>query len=125
MPSHIPTIRSRLVLLTIACIAPAFLLATAVLYYNYQQQRAALIEDTAESTRALVRLIDREFVTVEVSLNTLATSLLLRTGNHGAFQTQAEQVIKRSFINNIALIAPSGQQLMKTAKLFGQPACEP
>ncbi|MDP1954755.1 MAG: ATP-binding protein [Polaromonas sp.] len=119
-PSRLPSIRSRLVLLTIACMAPAFLLATAVLYHNYQQQRAVLIKDAAESSRALVRLIDREFGTVEVLLSTLATSPSLRTGEHGAFQAQAEQVIKRSFINNIALIAPSGQQLMNTVIPFGQ-----
>ena len=57
MPSRLPTICSRLVLLTIACMVPAFLLAIAVLYYNYQEQRAVLIKDAAESSRALVRLI--------------------------------------------------------------------
>ncbi len=101
--------------------APAFFLATAVLYYNYQQQRAALIKDAVESARTLVRLMDREFTTVEVSLSALSTSPLVRTGDYRAFQAQAEEVLKRSFINNIALIAPSGQQLMNTAIPFGQP----
>lgn len=119
--NSLPTIRSRLVLLTVACMAPAFLLASAVLYYNYQQQRAALIKDAVESARTLVRLIDREFVTVEVSLSALATSPLVRSGDYRAFQSQADEVLKRSFINNIALIAPSGQQLMNTAIPFGQP----
>ena len=121
MPSRIPTIRSRLVLLTLACIAPVFMLATAIQYHSYQQQREALIKDAAENTRGMVRLMDREFGTAETLLSTLATSPLLRNGDYGGFQAQAELIVKRSFINNIALIPPSGQQLMNTAIAFGQP----
>ncbi len=101
--------------------APAFLMATIVLYYNYHQQRAALIKDAVESARTLSRLIDREFVTVEVSLSALSTSPSIRSGDYAAFQSQAEQVVQRSFINNVALIAPGGQQLVNTAVPFGQP----
>ncbi|MGQ2979203.1 MAG: sensor histidine kinase [Polaromonas sp.] len=116
-----PTIRSRLVLLTILCMAPAFLMAALVLIYDYRQQKAELIRESVAGARSLSRLVDRELATAQVSLSVLAVSPSLQTRDHAAFQRQAQEVLKRGFINNVALIDPSGQQLMNTAIPYGQP----
>ncbi len=100
---------------------PAFLMAGLVMFYNYQQQRAQLVRDSMVSARVLTGLLDREFATTAVALSALATSPSLPTGNFAAFQLQADEVLRRSFINNIALIAADGQQLMNTAIPSGQP----
>lgn len=115
----VPTIRSRLVLLTVLCMAPAFLMAGFLLFYDYQQQKTALIRESVADARTLSRLIDRELGTAQVYLSVLADSPSLQARDYAAFQRQTQQVIQRGFINNVALIDPSGQQVMNTAIPFG------
>jgi PAS domain S-box-containing protein len=100
---------------------PAFLMAALVLAYNYRQQQTELIGQSITSARTLTRLVDRELATAQVSLNVLAASPSLQTRDHAAFQRQAQEVLKRGFINNVALIDPAGQQLVNTAIPYGQP----
>jgi PAS domain S-box-containing protein len=106
-------------LLTLLCMVPAFLMATLVLFYNYRQQQDQLVTDSVASARTLSRLVERELATAQVSLRVLAVSPSLQTRDHAAFQRQAQEVLKRGFINNVALIDPSGQQLMNTAVPYG------
>ncbi len=120
-PLLIPSIRSRLAILTILSMAPAFLMASLVLVHDYRQRQAELIEGSVLSARTLSHLIDRELGTAQVSLQVLAVSPSLQTQDYAAFQRQAQEVLKRGFINNVALIDPSGQQVMNTAIPYGQP----
>ncbi|MDP2032393.1 MAG: ATP-binding protein [Polaromonas sp.] len=115
-----PTIRSRLVLLTILCMVPAFLMAALVLAYNYRQQQDELSRESIAGARTLTRLVDRELALAQVALDVLAASPALKLRDHAAFQRQAQEVLKRGFINNIALIDVSGQQLVNTAIPFGE-----
>jgi PAS domain S-box-containing protein len=98
---------------------PAFLMATLVLFYNYRQQQDQLVTDSVASARTLSRLVERELATAQVSLRVLAVSPSLQTRDYAAFQRQAQEVLKRGFINNVALIDPGGQQLMNTAVPYG------
>ncbi len=116
----VPTIRSRLVLLTVLCMVPAFLMAALVLIYNYRQQQQELVRESVAGARALTRLIDRELAVAQVALNVLAASPALASRDHAAFQQQAQEVLKRGFINNIALIDATGQQLVNTVIPYGQ-----
>ncbi|WP_395059910.1 ATP-binding protein [Polaromonas sp.] len=118
--NNVSSIRSRLVLLTVVCMVPAFLMVALVLGYNYGQQRDELIRESIFSVRTLTRLIDRDLALVQVSLNVLAASPSLKARDHAAFQQQAHEVLKRGFINNIALIDATGQQLVNTAIPFGE-----
>lgn len=102
------------------CMVPAFLMAGLVLFYDYGQQRSELTRESVASARTLTWLIDRELGTAQVSLSVLAVSPSLPVRDYASFQRQAQEVLKRGFINNMALIAPDGQQLMNTAIPFGQ-----
>lgn len=116
----VPTIRSRLVLLTILCMVPAFLMIALLLGYTYRHQQEELIRDSVASARTLTRLVDGDLAMAQVSLDVLAASPSLQVRDHAAFQRQAQEVLKRGFINNIALIDATGQQRMNTAIPFGE-----
>ena len=99
---------------------PAFLMAALVLVYNYRQQQDVLVSESIASARGLTRLVDRELSTAQVSLSVLAVSPSLQTRDYAAFLRQSQEVLKRGFINNIALIDASGQQRVNTAIAFGE-----
>lgn len=120
-PVTVPTIRSRLVLLTVLCMVPAFLMAALVLVYNYRHQQEELTKDSVASARTLTRLVDQDLAMAQIYLNVLAVSPSLQTRQFADFQRQAEEVLKREFVlNNVALIDATGQQLVNTAIPFGE-----
>jgi hypothetical protein len=120
-PRRTSSIRSNLAWLVAACLVPAILAAVGFLAYAYQQQRAQLISDTVASARELVSDIDREFDRAQLILGTLASSPYLKSQDFKSFHAQATELLRLGFINNIALIDSSGQQLLNTAKPFGEP----
>ena len=89
--------------------------------YDYHKERAQLVDETLVSARSLIGRIDREFVSAELLLGSLATSPFLKTQDFRSFHAQAKELLKLGFINNIALIDPSGQQLVNTAIPYGDP----
>ncbi|MES2977989.1 MAG: ATP-binding protein [Pseudomonadota bacterium] len=98
---------------------PAFLMAALVLAYDYRQQREELIRESIASARNLIRLVDRDLAMTQATLDVLAASPSLLDRDYAAFRRQAQQVLKRGFINNIALIDSTGQQLVNTAISYG------
>ncbi len=99
---------------------PAFLMAALVLAYNYRHQQDELIRESIADARTLTRLIDQDLATAQVSLSVLAVSPSLKARDHASFQRQAQEVLKRGLMNNIALIDATGQQQMNTAIPFGE-----
>lgn len=114
------SIRANLAILVAVCLLPAMVAAAGILVYHYQQQRAQLISETVSSARTLKKTVDSEFATAQTALEVLATSPHLKNQNFSAFHAQASEVIALSFINNIALVAPGGQQLVNTARPYGE-----
>ena len=118
---RITSIRASLVWLVAACLLPAILAAVGLLVIEYRTQRAQLVGNTVSSARALTATIDREFFSVQLSLQSLATSPFLKNQDFRSFHAQAKELLPLSFINNIAVIDASGQQLVNTAIPFGEP----
>ncbi|HYW58856.1 MAG TPA: ATP-binding protein [Polaromonas sp.] len=100
---------------------PAFLMAALTLMYSYRQQQNDLVRESVSVVRNLSRVIDSELGSAEVSLNVLSASPSLQTPDYVAFRGQAQEVLKRGLINNVALIDATGQQLVNTAVPYGQP----
>jgi diguanylate cyclase (GGDEF)-like protein len=118
---RVPTIRSRLALLVIACVIPAALMAAALISYNYQRERSRLVRDSIATARALTSALDRELAGVRSALFALATSPDLSSNNLAAFYSQAKEVLPNLLIaNNIVLIDPNGQQVVNTLRPFGE-----
>ena len=76
-----PSVRSRLLLLVVACIVPATLVSVSLIWYDYVRARDELINNSVLAARALATTLDREFALVESTLQALATSPSLRAAS--------------------------------------------
>jgi signal transduction histidine kinase/ActR/RegA family two-component response regulator len=115
------TIQARIALLVIACILPAWLLAAVVTYVSYEQDRSDFRELTLETTRGLMRLVERDLAADMASLQTLATSNWIDLRDFAAFHAQATEVLRYTSGYSIVLTDPSGQQVMNALRPFGAP----
>jgi hypothetical protein len=86
---RIPTIRSSLVLLVMACIVPASLMVVALLWYDYRQDRERLVQESTATARAIVSAVDRDLAGMQAALQALATSRHLASDDLAAFYGQA------------------------------------
>lgn len=118
---HKLSIRANLALLAAVCLVPAMIGAAGMLAYHYQRQRDQLVSNAVADVNKLKNSLDAELAEVQKVLQLLATSPSLQNKEFSAFHAQATQVLAFGSINNIALIAPGGQQLVNTAIPFGQP----
>jgi diguanylate cyclase (GGDEF)-like protein len=116
---RIPTIRSRLTLLVMACIIPASLMAVALLWFDYHQDRARLIQDSTATARAIMSAVDRDMAGMQAALLALATSPHLASDDLAAFYGQAKEALKTQKTDNIVLLDSNGQQLLNTLRPFG------
>jgi diguanylate cyclase (GGDEF)-like protein len=116
---RIPTTRSRLILLVMACIVPGWLMAVALLLYNYHQDRARLIQESMATARAVMSAVDRDLAGTQAAMFALATSPHLDSNDLAAFYAQALEVLKTQNAYNILLIDPAYQQRLNTLRPFG------
>lgn len=117
-----PTIRSKLVLLVMACVVPAALMAVLLITHDYQRARDQLLLNSLSTARAMVSVVDRDFASIESSLITLATSPYLASNNLHAFYNQAQDVLKNQRDQdgiNIVLSDSQGNQYLNTHQAFG------
>lgn len=117
-----PTIRSKLVLLVIACVVPAALMAILLITHDYQRAREQLLLNSLGTARAMISVVDRDLTSIESSLVALATSPYLDSGNLHAFYQQAHDVLKNQSDQddiNIALLDINGKQYLNTRLPFG------
>lgn len=119
-----PSIRSRLVLLVIACIGPAALMAVLLISYDYYRAREQLVHNSVMTARAMASALDKEFAIVESTLLTLATSPNLSRNDLSAFYEQASSVLRESSVINIVLGDADGKQFINTLLPFGVPLRE-
>lgn len=115
------SIRASLIGLVLICLLPAILLAAAFMYLDHQSERAKLVRESLSTARALMAVVDAEFVSAETSMYTLSSSVALKNGDIAAFYDRATEVLRRNRANNIVLIDASGQQVMNTARPWGTP----
>jgi signal transduction histidine kinase len=115
------TIRFWLNCLVIACIVPALIVTTFIIYQSFIQERAGLERDTVGTARALSQAVDAELAGVRSALVVLSKSANLASGDLAGFYAQAQQVVRALNIDNIVLSDVRGQQLINTLRPFGTP----
>lgn len=115
------TIRFWLNCLVIACIVPALIVTTFIIYQSFNQERAGLERDTVGTARALSQAVDAELAGVRSALVVLSKSANLASGDLAGFYAQAQQVVRALNIDNIVLSDVRGQQLVNTLRPFGTP----
>lgn len=113
-------IRTRLLLLILSILLPAFAIASAAVWYVYNEQRAAEMAGMREAVRALALLADRELQTREAVLTTLATSPAMLQGDLHAVYEHARRLAPGPD-STIVVNDLTGRQLFNTRKSFDSP----
>jgi len=113
-------IRTRLLLLILSILLPAFAIASAAVWYVYNEQRAAEMAGMREAVRALALLADRELQTREAVLSTLASSPAMLQGDLPAVYEHARRLAPGPDAT-IVVNDLTGRQLFNTRKAFASP----
>ena len=119
--NRVPTIRSRLVLLVVACVVPASFMAALLIWQGYQRERDRRERDSIATARAMVQAIDRELTGVRIAAEVLSFSPHLARGSLTGFYGEAQALLARQIGHNVVLSDASGQQLVNTLRPFGEP----
>ena len=113
------SVRSLLLWLMLACLLPGMLGATAILYYSFLNERAQLVQDTNQTTRALMQAVDAEFARIQALTQALAKSEHLASNDLAAFHAQALEFSPLTkFDHNYILVDSTGQQLLNTLRPY-------
>lgn len=111
-------VRSHIVLLAVAILAPAVLFSAVVLNVLLTAERKAALRSMQELARASVSIMDREMTYAMATAHALSTSRNLYEGKFQAFYAQAKTVNVDREIHG-ALLAENGQQIFNTVRPFG------
>ena len=87
LPFLLMRIRTRLLLLILAILVPAFVAAVLAVGYVYQEERHAQETSVKEAVRAFALVVDNELETKEGILRALANSPALARGDIDTFST--------------------------------------
>ncbi len=102
-----------------ACVIPGALMVVGLISHNYHQGRAALIQASLATARAMVSTVDRELAGTRASLLALSTSQALEYDDFASFYERAKLVLKTQGASSIFLLDPTFQQRVNTLLPFG------
>lgn len=115
------TIHFWLNCLVVACIVPAVIVTTFIIYRSFTQERASLERDLVGTARALTQAVDAELNGARSALLVLAMSPYLASGDLAKFYEEAQRVVPAIGIDNVVLSDSNGQQLLNTLVPFDAP----
>lgn len=117
---HVVSIRSRLVWLVIAVIAPALAFALYGTYAVYRAQSAQVDQGMKEVSRAVALAVDRELNRYATIVSTLAASPTIIRGDVRTFHERLQQT-KHAVGSSVTIFDPQGTPLADTDYAFGTP----
>ncbi|WP_229211392.1 MULTISPECIES: PAS domain-containing protein [unclassified Duganella] len=94
---RLPSIRSQIALLVLACALPTVVGFGAVVSQFYQRERDTLMEDTRQSARLVAAAIDRDLLQADSAVRALAASPSLHSGDLAALRVQAAALLGPQF----------------------------
>ncbi|HEX8405183.1 MAG TPA: response regulator [Duganella sp.] len=108
-PRHaLPSIRSQITLLVLACALPAAVGFGAVVRQFYGRERAILMEDTRQAARMVAAAIDRDLLQSEGAALALASSPSVHQDDMGALRVQAGALLGPQFPGSQFVLSNSG-----------------
>jgi PAS domain S-box-containing protein len=115
-------LRSHLITLVVVALVPVLVFAGVMVVFIGNEREQALKDNLLEVARALSLAIDRELLVSIRTLEALATSQHLDSGDLRKFYEQAKRVLgaHRTW-DNMLLVDLSGQQLVNLRRPFGSP----
>jgi hypothetical protein len=105
----------------VVCIVPALLVTGGLIADSYRRARDSAERDALATTRALLQAVDGALLGAQSSLQVLAGSPHLRSGDIAAFHAAASEALKSLPGNGIVLVDSEGQQRMSTLVPIGRP----
>jgi hypothetical protein len=115
-----PTVRSRLVALVLCVVVPTLLVSVLATLRAWEAGRAATERMLTARAEALSSAVKRELEFARVTLQVLATSPHLATGDLAAFHDQVQAMPKPEGAR-IALTDEAGRMLLNSMRPFGTP----
>ncbi len=113
------TIHFWLNCLVVACVVPAVIVTTFIIFRSFTRERAGFERDLVGTARALTQAVDAELKGDRSALLVLAASPYLATGDLKRFYEEAQRVVRAIDIDNVVLSDVNGQQLVNTLEPFG------
>ncbi len=113
-------LRSHLLLLAIGAVLPFVVFAATIAILLVERERQTFLHSAMERTRALMTAVDSELRGAATTLEAIATSRALHSGDLAAFHAEMIAVLaSQPHWHNVVLAAPSGQQLANAVIPFG------
>jgi signal transduction histidine kinase len=112
-------IRFYLTALVLSCLVPVCLASAYLVHYSYRNRIALLDQNLLATANILSTALDRDLAVARASLEALATSPALTSGDMAAFHVQAQNVLKNFPDADIILADATGQQIVNSFKPFG------
>jgi PAS domain S-box-containing protein len=116
-----PSVRASLAALVIASILPVAAVAAYLIVSFYEKERAQLIGNTIVSARNIINAVDRDFDSIELALQALATSRMLRDGDLQGFHERAADMVDKLRADSIVLLDTDGAMRMSTRRPWDVP----
>ncbi len=121
-----PTIRTKLTWIVLACLTPALIGFALLIAHFLQREGNQVKQDSLVSARTLIRAVDRDLLVGLNVARALASSPSLDTPELAAFLAQAQGVLGEDFVGyNIVLSDRNGTQLINTLRPLGEPKLDP
>ena len=106
--------------LSLGLTLPGLVFTGILLWQSAQAERARLEQDGLLTVRAIAAAVDRDVASLTATLQALAVSPALASGDLAGFHTAASEVARSTGLH-VVLSAPMGQQLVNTRVPFGEP----
>lgn len=117
---RLPSVRSMLAWIVVACLLPATIGIEALVCYLDRDGHAQLYKETLHSTRALTLLIDDELDLAKTAAEMLTTASDLHRTNWPGLHARAKMLLEtRNGGRNAIFSHVNGQQIVNTSVPFG------
>jgi PAS domain S-box-containing protein len=117
----LPSIRSKLVTLVLACALPILVGYVAFARDADRRERLHVAEDAQMIARALAAAVERDLANGETAAQTMAHEPSLAVGDLAAFHAAARRLLRPEFpVSAFVLAGPDGRALLDTRHAYGQ-----
>jgi signal transduction histidine kinase/CheY-like chemotaxis protein len=112
-------IQARLVVLVLVTVLPLVALSSFAILRTVDNERSRIERDVRERVESLLADVDREIRSVQVSLQILASSPNLQSGDMAAFASQIREALKVQGLA-IGLHDATAEELVSTTRPYGE-----
>jgi len=106
--------------LVLAAVLPGLMVLLLVSWTSYRRERGNLEQGTLHTARTLSEAVDREILSAETALQSLAEASELDKNDFPAFHSRAKRVVETTGIaERIALTSANGRTILDTSAQFG------